>query len=840
MAKPLNLFIHQPVSAWTVVHPFGFEEPVPANLRDAVLHNTVLLRTAGEGELLAAAGGSLTARPPRTVGLDPSEGFIPIAAGAPLPETVNLFVHPSPLEVREPAFRLRALEIGSISGFAYIGVETASLEAALGPLLDKTILALRRTPLTRAQLVEQFVRGMLNVRVTKGHAIGNASTEGAPSGSRQFAFASLSPGGPLDPSFTYEWMVDFVDDGQAAVNQLTGLIPVRWPLIDPGLSVAEAIATTEDVTYPFSTLTDFKRSRGLSEGQWREVGNNQKALYLERLRVRYGHTPAGSTEPPFEFDDVDRNNLFQLEAVVEFFANFDDPWANGAVPVDPSTAPLEGTAATAAGDMVTLAGAPPLTGVIPNRHFLDLAEETPQGRPTHRYRITEVLTGPVRVRTDLDSHPPPAGTSWRIHRYKRVEFTDLFGSAATLDGGNASLVTLDGDPDLRRLRPSRKLPNGKPADWDTIEFGDHTGGAQRYRICATDPENHTVTVDGTPSFTGASSGWRIRLRPVLVVIDPFGARSILLGGTDATVPSASQSQQVHLASPAPTLNRINRSLSASGHALGFDTIYLPADTARATRTYRIIDVDDATDIVTLDGSPTLAGGQSHWHIQSGISGDLPAMVYNLTGNAMRGWDHYDGCLFVVYGGEVGGDFRWSSYTSHNYQPPNESLSSIRGNREYDFYSFRSGTAFRHYSMKVTDGLARDDYDGVRENRFYFANPVTEDSAGPGQLPVDGGLGKTTIRLHYGAIYGDSCESAGCVVSPNYMGLIDELTDTYQGEYNAIHGMSDAQVRRLQGRSHAGAKNLYRGRVAGGLYGNGWNDKITGTLWVIRPDEPPLP
>jgi hypothetical protein len=146
-------------------------------------------------------------------------------------------------------------------------------------------------------------------------------------------------------------------------------------------------------------------------------------------------------------------------------------------------------------------------------------------------------------------------------------------------------------------------------------------------------------------------------------------------------------------------------------------------------------------------------------------------------------------------------------------------------------------------MRLVDALVWGtpaQYDGVRRNRFYFSTPVTQDSAGPGQIPVDGGVGKTVIRLHHSRTQAPAggCSSAGCVVSGNYYDLTDALIDIYQTEQRALNGQADATVTVLAGRTFQTAMNLYEGCGAA-LTGPNWNDKIAGTFWLIRPDERPL-
>jgi hypothetical protein len=484
----------------------------------------------------------------------------------------------------------------------------------------------------------------------------------------------------------------------------------------------------------------FDRHRGT-------VRDNQKALWRARLLARTGHAPATSTAPPFEFDDEDWNNLFQLEALVEFYANFRDPHRAGAVPLNPGDA-----------------------------------------------------------------------------GYQVVDFLKPAGTAATSAG---NVVTLDGNPDLTRVLEFHNFQSGVNQRRDYLFLDTDTARATRmYKVTAVNNAAHTVTLDAVPTLTGGTSAWEIRLRLSCVIIDSFGGR---LSGDAATAAA----DVVTLDGP-PDLTKINPA---------FDTIYLPSDTARASRTYRITAASNAAHTVTLDAAPTLTGGSgnnsSAWHIQAGASGELPGFGYALGPGGGRGYDHFDGALFIVFNEEVRMRVRWSSYTSRDYGAGNQFLSSLRGNLLYDFMSFRSANDFRNYSMRVVDRGAS--YDGVREARFYFSTPVTEDAVPAGTAPNGGG--KTEIRIHFSVSNsGGGCSSAGCIVSPSYPILRDELINVHQEEHAAFNGpgTQDAQIRKLFGRSHAQAQALWNlGGAAAGLNGANFNDKIVGSFWVIRPDERPL-
>ena len=669
MDRPLRLPIAPPdLTGWTLVYGFG------PGAGGGPMRTHAMVETFAPGLLLAAVDGALSAQPPRIGGLGADEDFVPPGAGAPLPDTVTLYLHLSPLIAADATFAARARELNEITGFAYINLETASLATHLAELLDTIALPAGAGALSRAERAQLLVRGDATVPINAGHAIGAASSRGAAAGHVRAGFAALAARGPLDPAHTLDWMRDFVADGQPAVDQFLALVPKRWPVIDPGLTTPEAIEQTRQRLYSLSVLDELRRTRQLTAAQWRQVGDNQKALWRSRLLRRSGHAPAANTAPPFEFDDQDWQNVFQLEAVVEFYLNYNDPWR---------PAPL-------------VAG-----------------ENSPR-------------------------EPFAADGTTRTPGYVVVDLL---------------------------------------------------------------------------------AGWH------LVVVDSFGARL--------------EGDRAEAAANVVTLTDAQDQLLRKVNA-NFDTIYLPSDRARASRTYRITALDRAQRTVTLDGAPDFDGGASRWHIPAGVSGVLPALDYDLGPGGARGFDHFEGALFLVKDGVVHGRHRWSSYTSRaNTQA--QLLSSLRGNKRYDFSTFRSANAFRNYSIKIVDhGEA---YDGVAEARFYFATPVTADSVPAGGNPATDphARGKTEIRIHYSETNrpNGGCSSAGCVVARGYYPLRDQMIDLYQADYRAANGADDPHIARIRGRGHAASQALWEGNAGPTLTAAQWNDRIRGTFWVIRPDERPL-
>ncbi len=358
-----------------------------------------------------------------------------------------------------------------------------------------------------------------------------------------------------------------------------------------------------------------------------------------------------------------------------------------------------------------------------------------------------------------------------------------------------------------------------------------------------------TTVTGAPSLAGADTAWHIKVRPWLVVIDPLGGR---IDGESATVVSGT-TDMLELEATA-NLSKVNAF---------FDTVYLPTDTGSARRTYRIIGVDNATHRVQVDGAPVLASA-GRWHIQSGLSGVPKGFAYDLGPGGARGFDHFDGELYVVFAGAVQFRMRWNSFTSRGYADYAENRSTVRGNKQYEYFSYRSGRStsnyiscnggapigrpFRNYSLKVVDAGAGKRpgwsqlYDGVREARWYFEQLTRSDTRAAGSVPGGGGdAGKTLIRLHHSVQTGGvACSSARCIVSPSYGRLRSKLASLYDDQRVDLLATHDNEIRKLIGlNDNNDAMRLFEGCDSGGLADGDYNDKLVGRMWIIRPDERPL-
>jgi hypothetical protein len=546
----------------------------------------------------------------------------------------------------------------------------------------------------------------------------------------------------------------------------------------------------------------------MSGGWWGGCG--PKAQFLRQLHNRVGHPFPFSFDEPFRFETrgVRWQNIDQLEAVVEFYANFDEPWGGGAPrkPGEPGYVTVSlrdpqgdsAKIAPAPGTVVTLDGQPNLSEVIPNP------------------ALNPVL--------------PVAAVAGYAAQQKFLYDTLWLES-------------------------------------DTGRRGSHT-----YRIMAVDDQAKTVTLDARPTCPGDTSKWRINRRPSIVVIDPLGPRvraGIVLRGNAATVARIDPldaTRTILRLDPAVPLDRINTGFDTI--YLASDTV---RTVTRPGPTYRVVAVDAAAHEITVVGAPSLGGGVSRWEIPAGVGGEGVPRAYNLGWHVLappppaarraRGFDHYDAALFLVRRGVIEGRraFRWSTYTSRDQGTWGavgwqELLSSLRGNARYYYAGLTSDNHFKNFTFAVVDaqpgrgGFQRVPADSVASARFYFGTPSPP---APPQANADAldprvlrdANGKTLIRIHRGSHTAAGSGSAGCVVSPDYFDMRTDLGRLYERDYAEYYGPGtfDTEVRKLvNATTEVASTALWN---PGGLPPNhlddaDWRNKLVGGMWVIRPDERP--
>jgi hypothetical protein len=227
-------------------------------------------------------------------------------------------------------------------------------------------------------------------------------------------------------------------------------------------------------------------------------------------------------------------------------------------------------------------------------------------------------------------------------------------------------------------------------------------------------------------------------------------------------------------------------------------------------------------------------------------------------------DRYSAVLFVLHAGEVVGWYRWSSYTSHMWEDSTRAAcnqaSSIQGNLRYTFRSRTSPVPDEAGMVESSHhrnyNFALQDTDPVRNppvhhtppdwvpGRYYFRQGQPSDD---GSHPGDSRKGKDVVLIHNGyAIHNKNSGqyttgSGGCLVSPEFYRMRARVVALYESEYRAGHGgADDPDLTPLLNRNLGESEALHAGKptVGGVPYLNEqWDNKITGVMYLVRPDEP---
>lgn len=838
--KPLSLVIKPPFGSWNLVHGFA---PQPST---DPLHLDVRYRCSGPGVVRAAATGTLTVRRSFAYRVQEPEPIDTTSPAADSGDTIDLFLEIDAAATLNSLYWTKLVSNGIICGFLYRDILTSSLETSLAELLDCATLPAAGS---RQDIVNLLLRGDLGIQVTTGHTIGTASPANVAtplSNPHEFAFAVHNDAGAVDPAAFYDDMREFVDDAQSDIDDFITLTPKNWPLIPDNASLANAIVAASVTVFPYSTLTRYRNASQLTNQQFRSLGEAQKYLYWQQLHYRFSTRIANSAQPPFEFNDDDAANIFQLEAVVEFFLNFTDPLLPGAIPRKPSLGTITGTNATALGFWVTLndADVVDFAQIVANEHFVYLPGSTT--KTSRSFRIVDIDPTNKAVRLHQAPNLGTAASSWVVDLYKKVDFLDPYGSVTAVNG---AVVSLAGAPNLRDVVP----------DHDFISLTLADGSLQHLMITAVDPVAMTVTTDS--AAPSSATAWTIALSPKLVLIDPFGARPVLdslyrrdidyRASVDATDATKVVLGQTNTSNAYPDLRGVN--------TRKYDSIYLESDAARPQKVYRIVGIEAQTigslsvrNVVQLDGSPDFGtAGLSHWQIPAGVGGKVDNLAgFSLGPDAQTattftyGRDQYDGQLFIIHRGEILTSWRWGSLTSRHALDvgPVTYTSSMRGNKEFDYYSVKSpggdsGARFRNFAFNVVDRYEANNtnYIGVGEARYYFNNPVTSDSVAPGGLP--GAAGKTSCLLHRGSLASaNGSGSGGCLVSPNYYHLLHTLVQIEIDRRELTAQTASTALTALLNNSTTieGPKGQYDIVASGD-----WDRELVGAIWLIRPEELPL-
>lgn len=201
-----------------------------------------------------------------------------------------------------------------------------------------------------------------------------------------------------------------------------------------------------------------------------------------------------------------------------------------------------------------------------------------------------------------------------------------------------------------------------------------------------------------------------------------------------------------------TVVRLDGSPNLSGLDPLFDFIVLQADTARPLGRYRIVSVDDAGKMVTVDGAPRFTTATSGWEIP-----ELGAIIVKssaettLVRDGSENWGDYRLSALLRATGDkpVGPAFRYRQGSSDHY----------RFTMDRDGSSGRGRRILQKVVGGISEALAQDEFDH-QQDRDYL---VTAEVIGPmlriyqdGALVFeenDGSLSSGGIGLHSGGSIG---------------------------------------------------------------------------------------
>ena len=321
MAKPISLFTSNPESC-LLHNPYG-----PINTGGVPIFNKgIELLDSGNGEVRAVVSGFLRTYPPNSIPPNltiPSPAPVPISPDRP----IALWLHPSPTLMINPSIS----PIFNQMRFTLIGLRYANLD--YNSIKDSIINNPDINFSTQTQYLEglsndekflYFLNGEISIWITQGMIIGQGKLE---DDMRKIAFQVSGNLGFYDPSYFYQWMLNsnLVDDNSKVNTYLTEFPPTWGELIN---NLQKFVDDSKTLLFPYSVLQDLRNHHNLSNTstEWVEIRSNQKELFRKRLLKRVDRLPAGEVFPAFEYDSDDWQNLFQLESIVEFYMNFNDPW----------------------------------------------------------------------------------------------------------------------------------------------------------------------------------------------------------------------------------------------------------------------------------------------------------------------------------------------------------------------------------------------------------------------------------------------------------------------------------------------------------------------------------
>jgi hypothetical protein len=685
-----------------------------------------------------------------------------------------------------------------LQGFMYSNIDALSVQEIVSPGLQ---LLLEKDSLTRYEKKkrkrlnkkwERFLSGKISLKVNAGDLVGQAGSSDDALGpdKRQAGFSVITKYGRHDPGYFFQVIRGHSDSSQLArFDQLINdVFDIHWPLI-PDHAAADTVGN--NTLYPYTELLHYKNTKQLSYSQWRNIGNKQKALYLNRLSRRVRNDPgSGADTPAFRFNMEDTNNLFQLEAVTEYFMNDPEPWDINADPVSPTsdsyqkielTSPY-GAGAAANDKLVTL---PDIEDFSRLNIGLDVLElDTDSVEPTKQYRIIGLDKNARQVMTDR-APELSAPSAWRIRHRPQLVLIDAFGARVqgnkAVDNNVLYQLKLS-DLDKKQLSDLRKTNT----HFDTIEL-DIPGSNERIFRILGKTINHSakqavLTVNyGVGHVPSGGVPWRIPAgvggRRSADVSWPrsaaYSSRSwwdhydglmfvVADGQIEKTIPWTSYSSHAdrdYLTSVKGNRAYIIHSYLSPKHSFIFKVTDADSHISGALAT-KVADDDQGRPVYELDAT---------------LPDTLLKKSFDKT--ARRASARYKRMTFYNEDGQP-------------FTDSDEIIKAVdEDNNRVTLEQERAVNGASAWRIVL--------YDGVHEARDYFSETVTPDTAADTEVPPHGPqyLGKGFIRLHTG--YLNKNGSQGCLVSREFYQLRNVLVRDHMQGY-AYHYKREPQKTLLEG------------------------------------------
>jgi hypothetical protein len=284
-----------------------------------------------------------------------------------------------------------------IQYFVYRNLEPVSVYEALKDKLVARVITEKVTSKLPSSLNTAAVKPLFAffffwvtnqaIRVSVGDLLGTANTV---AGERVLGLDVWHYDGPIDPVYFFESIKGnslFPTEEEQRWDQLRGVLSAQGKIFSPTVDSDRAAFRPDGISFesddykthalPYPVLKQLRTllpwdaaNRVQSELKWRTLGHQQKGVYrgrllmLAALRKIQTSNEAGRPGPnasdealladevaalqshpevvaPFRFNNADWRNIFQLEAIAEFYLNFVEPLKEGAKPIAPSESNLK-------------------------------------------------------------------------------------------------------------------------------------------------------------------------------------------------------------------------------------------------------------------------------------------------------------------------------------------------------------------------------------------------------------------------------------------------------------------------------------------------------------------